>query len=124
MPEKPQIGVVNGLAVYGPNMGALLEIEVSAVPVEKGQGTYNITGVVDEEELGGGSRKLRRKSMAKGSIENVLTVLEAMGFSPKDYNLHINFPGEPRLTARPPVLLWQRRSYRRLRELRSIIKLR
>lgn len=93
IPERPQVGLVNGLAVYGPNMGALLEIEVSAVPADKGRGTYNITGVVDEEEFGGGSRKLRRKSMAKGSIENVLTVLGAMGFNPKDFDLHINFPG-------------------------------
>ncbi|OZB91122.1 ATP-dependent protease LonB [Paenibacillus sp. XY044] len=94
VPEHPQVGLVNGLAVYGPNMGALLEIEVTAVPVAKGQGIYNITGVVEEEEIGGGSsRTLRRKSMAKGSIENVLTVLRSMGFSPGDYDLHINFPG-------------------------------
>nr|WP_145163092.1 ATP-dependent protease LonB [Paenibacillus terrae] len=94
VPERPQVGLVNGLAVYGPNMGALLEIEVTAVPVAKGQGVYNITGVVEEEEIGGGSsRTLRRKSMAKGSIENVLTVLRSMGLSPGDYDLHINFPG-------------------------------
>ncbi|MBB3131795.1 Lon-like ATP-dependent protease [Paenibacillus rhizosphaerae] len=94
VPERPQIGLVNGLAVYGPNMGALLEIEVTAVPVAKGQGIYNITGVVEEEEIGGGSsRTLRRKSMAKGSIENVLTVLRSMSLSPGDYDLHINFPG-------------------------------
>ncbi|WP_163881426.1 ATP-dependent protease LonB [Paenibacillus favisporus] len=94
VPERPQVGLVNGLAVYGPNMGALLEIEVTAVPVAKGQGIYNITGVVEEEEIGGGSsRTLRRKSMAKGSIENVLTVLRSMGLSPGDYDLHINFPG-------------------------------
>lgn len=94
VPERPQVGLVSGLAVYGPNMGALLEIEVTAVPVAKGQGSYNITGVVEEEEIGGGSsRTLRRKSMAKGSIENVLTVLRSMGLSPGDYDLHINFPG-------------------------------
>ena len=93
VPSRPQIGFVNGLAVYGPNMGALLEIEVSAVPVAKGKGTYNITGVVEEEEIGGGSRTLRRKSMAKGSVENVLTVLRAMGYSPSNFDLHINFPG-------------------------------
>ncbi|MET3548723.1 Lon-like ATP-dependent protease [Paenibacillus favisporus] len=94
VPERPQVGLVNGLAVYGPNMGALLEIEVTAVPVAKGQGIYNITGVVEEEEIGGGSsRTLRRKSMAKGSIENVLTVLRSMGLSPGNYDLHINFPG-------------------------------
>lgn len=31
--------------------------------------------------------------MAKGSVENVLTVLKAMGIRPNDYDLHINFPG-------------------------------
>ena len=89
----PQVGVVNGLAVYGPNMGALLEIEVSAIRVKNGHGKYVITGVVEEEELGGGSRTLRRKSMAKGSIENVLTVLRSCGFETANHDLHINFPG-------------------------------
>lgn len=93
VPAAPQIGFVNGLAVYGPNMGTLLEIEVSAIPAEAGRGQFTITGVVDEEELGGGSRTLRRKSMAKGSVENVLTVLRRIGFNPHDYDLHINFPG-------------------------------
>ncbi|WP_042230103.1 ATP-dependent protease LonB [Paenibacillus popilliae] len=93
VPSEPQIGLVNGLAVYGPSMGALLEIEVNAIRVKNGAGTYTITGVVDEEELGGGSRTLRRKSMAKGSVENVLTVLCSLGYEPSNYNLHINFPG-------------------------------
>ncbi|MFD1957643.1 ATP-dependent protease LonB [Paenibacillus thailandensis] len=93
VPAAPQVGFVNGLAVYGPNMGTLLEIEVSAIPAVKGQGQYTITGVVDEEELGGGSRTLRRKSMARGSVENVLTVLRRCGLNPYDYDLHINFPG-------------------------------
>lgn len=91
--SEPQVGLVNGLAVYGPNMGALLEIEVSAIRVKNGQGKYVITGVVEEEELGGGSRTLRRKSMAKGSIENVLTVLRSCGFETSNHDLHINFPG-------------------------------
>ncbi|MNS20412.1 Lon protease 2 [compost metagenome] len=91
--EHPQVGVVNGLAVYGPNMGALLEIEATAVLAEKGMGSCNITGVVDEEEIGGGNRTLRRKSMAKGSVENVLTVLKSIGLDPSHYDLHINFPG-------------------------------
>ncbi|MNI42591.1 Lon protease 2 [compost metagenome] len=93
IPAGPEIGVVNGLAVYGANMGTLLEIEATAVPVEPGRGIYNITGVVDEEEIGGGSRTLRRKSMAKGSVENVLTVLKRIGLDPSGYDLHINFPG-------------------------------
>lgn len=93
IPSAPQIGFVNGLAVYGPNMGTLLEIEVSAIPAASGRGQFTITGVVEEEELGGGSRTLRRKSMAKGSVENVITVLRRIGLNPQDYDLHINFPG-------------------------------
>ncbi|TXK84698.1 ATP-dependent protease LonB [Paenibacillus sp. N3.4] len=94
IPAHPQIGFVNGLAVYGPNLGTLLEIEVTAIPVAAaGTGKFNITGVVDEEEMGGGSRTIRRKSMARGSVENVLTVLRKLGFHTSDYDLHINFPG-------------------------------
>src|SRR5690606_3016280 len=51
VPDKPQVGLVNGLAVYGPNMGALLEIEVTAIPVARGKGNCTVTGVVEEEEL-------------------------------------------------------------------------
>jgi Lon-like ATP-dependent protease len=91
--KEPRIGLVNGLAVSGPNMGSLLEIEVTAVEVAHGKGSVNITGVVDEEEMGGGSKTIRRKSMAKSSLENVLTVLRRFGLRPDDYELHINFPG-------------------------------
>ncbi|QMV43790.1 ATP-dependent protease LonB [Cohnella cholangitidis] len=93
VPSKPQVGFVNGLAVYGPSMGALLEIEVTAIPALHGRGQMNITGVVEEEELGGGQRTLRRKSMAKGSLDNVLTVLRRNGFQPDNFDLHVNFPG-------------------------------
>jgi len=92
--SKPEVGFVNGLAVYGPNLGTLLEIEVTAIPViQPGTGRFTITGVVDEEEMGGGSRTIRRKSMARGSVENVLTVLRRLGMNPYDFDLHINFPG-------------------------------
>lgn len=94
IPSEPQIGLVNGLAVFGPNMGALLEIEVTAsLAKEKGKGTINITGVVEEETMGAAHRSFRRKSMAKGSVENVLTVLRRIGPNPYDYDLHVNFPG-------------------------------
>ncbi|MBW5447833.1 ATP-dependent protease LonB [Cohnella sp. CFH 77786] len=93
IPSEPQVGLVNGLAVYGPSMGALLEIEVTAIPASPGRGQFTITGVVDEEELGGGQRTLRRKSMAKGSVDNVLTVLRRCGLHPENFDLHINFPG-------------------------------
>lgn len=92
--QTPQIGLVNGLAVYGPNMGTVMELEVTAALAKvSGAGRINMTGLVEEEEMGGGSRTIRRKSMAKGSIENVLTVLERLGEKPFDYDLHINFPG-------------------------------
>ncbi|MED1665330.1 ATP-dependent protease LonB [Brevibacillus laterosporus] len=92
--EQAQIGVINGLAVYGPNMGTVMELEVTAslAPI-KGAGRLTLTGLVEEEELGSPSRTIRRKSMAKGSIDNVLTVLHRLGIQPYDYDLHINFPG-------------------------------
>ncbi len=86
------VGIVNGLAVYGPNSGALLEIEVIAIPTSE-NGSINITGIVEEESIGGQGKSIRRKSMAKGSIENVITVLRSMGVPANDYDIHVNFPG-------------------------------
>ncbi|WP_232695640.1 ATP-dependent protease LonB [Brevibacillus daliensis] len=92
--EKAQIGVINGLAVYGPNMGTVMELEVTASLASiKGAGRMILTGMVEEEEMGSRSRTIRRKSMAKGSIDNVVTVLHRLGVQPYDYDLHINFPG-------------------------------
>ncbi|WP_258729699.1 ATP-dependent protease LonB [Bacillus atrophaeus] len=90
--SSPQVGIVNGLAVYGPNSGSLLEIEVN-VTAAQDKGSINITGIAEEESIGSQSKSIRRKSMAKGSVENVLTVLRTMGIKPTDYNIHINFPG-------------------------------
>ncbi|MCQ6273494.1 ATP-dependent protease LonB [Bacillus sp. V3B] len=86
------IGLVNGLAVHGPNTGALLEIEVTVMPT-KGNGSINITGIVEEETMGDRSKSIRRKSMAKGSTENVITVLRTLGVAADDYDIHVNFPG-------------------------------
>ncbi len=94
IPPHPQVGVVNGLGVCGPGMGSLLEIEAIALPAARGQGKATITGVVEEEELGSRGRTFRRKSMARGAVENVLTVLRRItNVDPRDYDLHINFPG-------------------------------
>lgn len=98
-PEKsihcfPQIGVVNGLAVKGANSGILLEIEVAAISVEAGKGAIRITGVIEEEEIGGAGHTVRRKSMVKESAENALTILRRMTkIESGDYDIHINFPG-------------------------------
>lgn len=86
------IGLVNGLAVYGPNTGSLLEIEVMAIPA-KIKGSINITGIVEEESIGDRSKSIKRKSMAKGSIENVITVLRSMGVPADEFDIHVNFPG-------------------------------
>ncbi|EHQ91912.1 ATP-dependent protease LonB [Desulfosporosinus youngiae] len=94
VPAEPSVGVVNGLAVYGPNMGRLLELEVTALPVAPGTGELLVTGIVEEEEQGGGGTKYRRKSMARSSVENVLTVIRRqLGIEPKNYDIHVNFPG-------------------------------
>ncbi len=94
IPPNPQIGVVNGLAVYGSNIGMLMELEVTAVPNNYGAGKLTVTGVVDEEEIGSPGRTMRRKSMAKGSLDNVLTVLaKEFGIEYNKYDLHVNFPG-------------------------------
>lgn len=89
-----QVGVVNGLAVYGPSTGMLLEIEVTARDALTGKGVITIGGLVEEETLQSGSRSIRRKSMAKASVENVITALhKMMNIDARDYDLHVNFPG-------------------------------
>ena len=94
VPDAPQVGYANGLAVYGPNSGMLVEIEAAAVPVEEGAGKVITTGVIDEEEMGETGRIMRRKSMARGSVENVITVLRrSLSVRPEDYDIHVNFPG-------------------------------
>lgn len=91
VPDKPQVGFANGLAVHGANIGAVTEIEVTAVC---GTGKLIITGVVDEEELAAPGRTIRRKSMAKSSLENVLTVLSnRYAVELNRYDIHVNFPG-------------------------------
>lgn len=91
----PQVGLVNALAVYGPNMGTLVELEASVIPVPRGKGQLVVTGVVEEEEVGTyGGRRVRRKSLVRGSVENVLTVLRRhLDVDPRDWDLHLNFPG-------------------------------
>ncbi|MDQ7794324.1 MAG: ATP-dependent protease LonB [bacterium] len=94
LPDRPQVGLAHGLAVYGPNMGMIVEIEVAATPASPGKGSITVTGVIEEEEMGGGQRTVRRKSTARGSVENVLTVLRRyVGVDPRDYEIHVNLPG-------------------------------
>ena len=89
IPEKPQIGVVNGLGVDARG-GVLLTVEAV---VQKGQGGLTVTGILEEEEIKNRQGSGRRKSNARSAAENVLTLMEQFGFSKKDYNVHLNFPG-------------------------------
>lgn len=92
--DRPRVGFVNGLAVYGANIGTILEIEAVAIRNDAGKGEVKVTGVVEEEEIGEGNRKLKRKSNVKNSIDNALTVLERFyNIHTKDYDIHVNFPG-------------------------------
>jgi Lon-like ATP-dependent protease len=92
--EAPQIGVVNGLAVYGANIGTVMEIEANAKKVTFGHGSLKITGIVDEEEISSNNRKVKRKSTARCSIENVITVIEKVfSIDCSEYDIHVNFPG-------------------------------
>jgi Lon-like ATP-dependent protease len=92
--EVPQIGFVNGLAVYGANIGTLMEIEANVKKVAVGRGSLKITGIVEEEELSSNNRKIKRKSTARCSIENVITVIQKVyNIDCSEYEIHVNFPG-------------------------------
>ncbi|HHW12904.1 MAG TPA: ATP-dependent protease LonB [Firmicutes bacterium] len=94
VPPKPQVGCANGLAVYGPNQGMLVALEATAIPVAEGPGRVIATGVIEEEEMGEHGRTIRRRSTAKESVENVLTILKKhFNLDCTKYDLHINFPG-------------------------------
>lgn len=90
----PQVGCVNGLAVTGPNQGLVIEVEACATPTEPGQGRLIVTGIMEEEEMGGPGMTMRRRSMARSSLDNVVTVLRKfLHVRPDDYDIHVNFPG-------------------------------
>ncbi|KUK41317.1 MAG: Anti-sigma H sporulation factor, LonB [Clostridia bacterium 62_21] len=94
IPGQPEVGTVLGLGVQGPNLGVVLEVEAVSVPAPPGKGRLTLTGLVEEEEVQLGGRRVRRKSMIKSAAENVLTALRlAAGVAPDDYHIHLNFPG-------------------------------
>jgi Lon-like ATP-dependent protease len=91
---KPAIGYVNGLAVYGSNIGALMEIEATAKKCNDRKGILKITGIVEEEEISNQNRKMIRMSTARCSVENVITVIErTFNLNCDEYDIHINFSG-------------------------------
>lgn len=98
VPERPQVGCALGLGVTGPSAGMVMEIEAALFPAGEGKGTVNVTGVVEEEEMGvRRGHTLRRKSLIRSAAENAVAALgrqlEGTGFCLQDHHVHLNFPG-------------------------------
>lgn len=92
--DRSEVGVVNGLAVHGANIGILMEVEATAKKVNNRIGDLKVTGIVEEEEISSNNRKIKRKSTAYSSIQNVLTVLNNIfNLECENYDIHINIPG-------------------------------
>ncbi|MBC7765245.1 MAG: ATP-dependent protease LonB [Hyphomonadaceae bacterium] len=92
--KTPQIGLVNGLAVYGKSQGVVMEIEVTANKAIGGIGKLSVTGIIEQEETSNRGQKLKRNSTARASVQNMLTVMwRDFGIDTSCYDLHINFPG-------------------------------
>ncbi|MGL5353391.1 MAG: ATP-dependent protease LonB [Clostridium sp.] len=92
--ENPEIGIVNGLAVHGANIGMVMEIEAIARKVSHRKGELKVTGIVEEEEISNSNRKIKRKSTAYSSIQNVLTVLNNIfDLDCEGFDIHVNIPG-------------------------------
>lgn len=88
------VGRVNGLAVYGIRNGSILEIEAASEASPSRDGSVTITGIIEEEEFHNNNASSKRKSNARSSIDNALTLIERLtGIDHKDYNIHINYPG-------------------------------
>ena len=93
--SEPQVGVVNGLAVRGANIGVVDRVEVAVNKVSVGTGKLNITGVAEEEEHKSRYKKLTRKSMVKSSAENVVTLLQKkLDINLRNYDIHIDFTSD------------------------------
>ena len=87
------VGRVNGLAVTGGGSGAVLDIEAAAFPTHDRLGVWRATGIVEQEQLDAGARKMVRRSTASGAVENVRTALRLRGIDVDGYDVHIDFPG-------------------------------
>ena len=92
--DKSEVGVINGLAVHGANIGLLMQIEATAKKAIGRRGELKISGIIEEEEITMNNRKIRRKSTAYSSIQNVLTALNNIfDLKCEQYDIHINIPG-------------------------------
>lgn len=71
-----------------------MEIEVTARKIKGRKGELNVSGIVEEEEFSMNNKKIKRKSTAFSSIQNVLTALNNIyNLKCDEYDIHINIPG-------------------------------
>ena len=87
------VGKVNGLAVGGSGEGTLMYVQASAFPVIGRMGVWKATGIIEEEQMDAGARRMTRRSMASSALENVRTALRRRGIDTDQYDVHIDFPG-------------------------------
>ncbi|MDI3269907.1 MAG: AAA family ATPase [Bacillota bacterium] len=86
---EPRVGTALALALAGPSTGLVLELEAAVYPA-RGKGEVWVSGLVEEEEVG----RFRRKSMARSSVDNVLTMLRRyLPVDPHQHHVHLNFLG-------------------------------
>ncbi|MDO5111517.1 MAG: S16 family serine protease [Clostridia bacterium] len=94
IPAEAKAGVCCGLAVTGMGQGMIIEIECTVTPARQGLGTLEIGGAVCEEELDMRQKKLRRKSTACTSVENVRDAFRVcFGVDCAAYDIRFNVPG-------------------------------
>lgn len=94
MPIMPQIGSSCGLAVSGGGQGMVLEIECAVSEAANKQGSISIGGAVCEEEIEMHQKKLRRKSTACTSVENVRDAFRTcFGVDCGALDIRFNIPG-------------------------------
>lgn len=92
--DSPEIGIVNGLAIYGDSIGTIMKIEASIKKIDNREGRIKISGIVEEEILSRNNKKIKRKSTALSSVENVVTVLNNIyNLNLGEYDIHVNIPG-------------------------------
>jgi Lon-like ATP-dependent protease len=93
MPDAPSVGLAMGLAVMGPHLGTVMEVEAAATPA-RGRGRLEVTGVVREEAMGRPGHTVTRRSMALSAVDNVITLLRSLlSVDPRRFDIHVNFPG-------------------------------
>ena len=71
-----------------------MPLEASCKRVHGRRGEIKVTGIVEEEEITNNNKKIKMKSTAYASVENVLTALDNLfDLSTEKYDIHINIPG-------------------------------